>query len=121
MHNSLAQVENNLGTGLLQGLGPLGNFTNSPLVIFSQVLSIVIGIITIIAGIWFIFLLITGAIGIMGSGGDKAAAEGARKRIISGLIGLVVVVAGIFLVDLIGSLIGLDILNPGGTLLNFLP
>ena len=43
----------------------------------------------------------------------KAALEEARKRITTGLIGLIVVVAGIFLVDLIGGFLGLDILQPG--------
>ncbi len=67
---------------------------------------------TIIAIIWFIFVLITGAISMIGAGGDKAQVENARKRITTGLIGLVVVVIAIFLVDLIGNLLGIEnILN----------
>lgn len=79
--------------------------------IFTQFISSAIGLITIIAIIWFVFVLITGAIGIISAGSDKATLESARKRITTGIIGLVVVVAGIFVVDLIGTLIGIDVLN----------
>lgn len=97
------------------GFGKLGLenelATNADLV-FSQFISSAIGLITIIAIIWFLFTLITGAIGFISSGGDKTAIEGARKKIISGLIGLIVTVVGVFIVKFIGYLIGLpDILN----------
>lgn len=101
-------------SGGFQGIGPLGtgqaaNAGN----LFNTVLSNIIGIITVIGFIWFIFILIMGAIGIMSSGGDKAQAETARKKITSGLIGLVVLIAGLFLFDLFGNLLGIpDILNP---------
>jgi hypothetical protein len=75
---------------------------------------------TIIAAIWFTFTFIIGAIGIIASGGDKTALEGARKKIASGLIGLVIVVAAIFIIELIGWLIGFDlILNPAEFLNQF--
>lgn len=47
------------------------------------------------------------------SGGDKNALESARKRIFNALIGLAVVVASIFLIEIVGKIIGVDlILNP---------
>lgn len=98
-----------------RGFGPLGleGAASAPSV-FDNIISSIIGLITIIAGVWFIFLLIAGAIGVMTAGGDKANMETARKRITNGVIGLVIVVAGIFLVELIGKLLGLDdILLPG--------
>jgi hypothetical protein len=69
---------------------------------------------TVIASIWFTFNLIIGAIGIMTSGGDKGKLESSRSRITSGLIGLVIVIAAVFIVQLVGSLIGLGsiILRP---------
>lgn len=76
-------------------------------------ISIVIAIMTVVAGIWFLFLLITGAIAIMSAGGDKQAVSDAQKRITTGFIGLVIVVAGIFIADLIGTLFGIKILDPG--------
>jgi len=109
--NKLSQLQ--LGPGF-KGFGPLGNPEGSGISIFSRFISSAIGLMTIIAVIWFIFILISGAIGIIGAGGDKATLESSRKRITSGLVGLVVVILGIFIVDLVGTLIGIpDILNLG--------
>lgn len=78
---------------------------------FSKIISMSIGVLTLVAFIWFLFVLITGAIGVMNAGGDQKALESSRKRITNGLIGLVVVIASLFIVDLIGMIIGVDYLN----------
>lgn len=101
----------------IRGLGPLGFETNSagdaPYV-FNKVISSTVGLMTVIAAIWFLFVFLSGAYGIISSGGEKGAYEAARKKIQTGLIGLVVVVSGVFIVEFIGWLIGIDlILNPG--------
>jgi len=80
----------------------------------NKLVSTVIAIITIAAGIWFIFLLMTGAIGIMSAGGDKQAVSNAQKKITTGFIGLVIVISGLFIASLIGTIFGIDILDPGG-------
>lgn len=92
----------------LKGIGPLGleQGQDAP-TIFTKFISSAIGLMTIIAIIWFAFVLIIGAIGIISSGGDKASLETARKRITTGIVGLVVVVAAIFIIRLIGKLIGI--------------
>lgn len=102
--------------GGFSGFGPLGNVESKDAAIstFAKFLSSVVGIMTIVAIIWFIFVFITGAISIIGAGGDKAQLETARKRITTGLIGLVVTIASMFVIRLIGYLIGIpDILNFG--------
>lgn len=80
--------------------------------IFNKFISSTIGLLTVIAGIWFIFQFIIGAIGILTSGGDKASLASAKSKITYGIIGLVIVIVSIFIIDLIGRLLGLDILNP---------
>lgn len=114
----LAQI--NLGPdGGFKGQGPLGlsGGAGSAPTIFNKIISSTIGLMTIIAFIWFLFLLVSGAYSIMSAGGDKQALESAKKRIATGLIGVVVIIAAIFIVSLIGELIGLpDILNPGGAI-----
>ncbi|MEK7184548.1 MAG: hypothetical protein AAB683_00225 [Patescibacteria group bacterium] len=103
-------------SGGFKGFGPLGNVvsTENAVSIFSKFISSVIGIITIVAIIWFIFVFFTGAISIIGAGGDKTQLETAKKRIASGLIGFVVTIAAIFIIKLVGYLIGIpDILNFG--------
>lgn len=108
----LAQTNLFEGSGL-KGYGTLGleNGGDAPS-IFANFISSSIGLITIIGIIWFIFIFFIGAIGIITSGGDKNANEAAKKKITSGVIGLVVTVLGLLIVKLIGSLIGLgDILD----------
>jgi hypothetical protein len=115
--------------GGFTGFGKLGLkdgslATNADLT-FSNMISTLIGVMTVVAAIWFLFLLITGAIGYMSSGGDKAAIETARKKILNAVIGFVIVIAAIFIIKLIGFLVGVDFLNflnlfsiVGGTLVN---
>ena len=94
------------------GTGPLANPSGTGIETFSNFISSVIGLMTIIAIIWFIFSFITGAIGIVASGGDKNALESAKKKITTGIIGLVVVIAAIFVIQLLGFLLGIsDILD----------
>ena len=100
--------------GQLSGFGPLGNPGSGAINVFSNFISSAVGLMTIIAAIWFTFSFITGAIGIIGAGGDKAALENSRKKIVSAIIGLVVVIAAIFIIKLIGFLIGIpNILDLG--------
>ena len=98
--------------GYLQGFGPLGlEGSKGPAdagTLFTTFLSSIIGLMTVIAFIWFIFLLLMGGYGIMTSGGDQAAMETARKRLTSGVVGLVVVIAAIFIFRLVAMLFGLE-------------
>jgi len=115
MRNLISQEPINLGEPL-EGIGPLGlvglEEGQDAVTVFTKFISSAIGLMTIIAIIWFVFVLIMGAIGIISSGGDKASLETARKRITTGIVGLIVVIAAIFIIDLIGRLIGLpDILD----------
>ncbi|MDP3994374.1 MAG: hypothetical protein Q8P91_00900 [bacterium] len=99
-------------SGGFKGIGPLGNPTGSGIETFTKFISTAVGLMTIVAIIWFVFLLISGGIGFMTAGSDKAQIEASRKKIVSGLIGLVVIIAALFLIDLIGYLIGIpNILN----------
>lgn len=100
-------------TGAKNGTGLLASPGNG-IDLFTKFMSSTIGLMTIIAFIWFIFIFFIGAIGIISSGGDKQALESARKKITTGIIGIIVIVAAIFVIKLIGFLIGIpDILNIG--------
>jgi len=77
-------------------------------VVFGILISRIVGVITIVAFIWFLFIFITGAISIIGAGSDKQALETAKKKITTGLIGLVVTVAAIFIVRFVGSFLGIE-------------
>ncbi len=113
MLNLVFAAEQDLGS--LEGTGSLSVFTRDAggaMSRFNQVISNIIAILTIVAGLWFIFQFILGAFGWLTAGGDKAAMENARKKITNAIVGLVIVVTAIFIIDLLGKLLGLDILNP---------
>jgi hypothetical protein len=95
-------------SGGFTGFGALGKVPDKStgIALFTDFISKVIGVLTVIAIIWFVFTFITGAIGIISSGGDKQALENAKKKITTALIGLVLVIAAVFLVDLVGYFLG---------------
>ena len=115
MQNYIAQSQIPLGGTRFQGLGQLGDTTllSSPFATLNDILSIMVGIITLIAGIFFIFLIITGGLMYMSAGGDKGKVQEAQKKITSGLIGLVIVFAGVLIAGFISYVLGVNILNPG--------
>jgi hypothetical protein len=108
MRNMLAQIDIAPEGGFRGiGEGPLANPEGTGISTFSKFISSVVGLMTIIAIIWFVFTFFIGALGIITAGGDKQALESARKKIINGIIGLVVTIAAVFVVSLIGTLIGI--------------
>lgn len=104
-------AQGDIPLGELKGFGPLGNPSGDGISVFSKFLSSAVGLMTIIAIIWFIFVFFTGAIGIIGAGADKQALESARKKIVTGIIGLVVTIAAIFVIRLIGTIFGINFLD----------
>jgi hypothetical protein len=116
MTNLLAQTQQGLQVAPndgFTGFGPLGTVTSKSgaLLTFSGFISTAIGTMTIIAFIWFIFTFFTGVISIIGSGGDKQALETAKKKITTGLVGLVITIAAIFLIEVVGQIFGINILS----------
>lgn len=111
----LSQVD--LGT--LKGIGPLGNekgelsnsFTGA-ISRFNNIISLVLAVLTVSAGLWFIFQVFGGALAWLGSGGEKQALQNAQKRISNAIVGLLVVVLSYALISIIGRIFGLDILQP---------
>jgi hypothetical protein len=102
-------------SGGFTGFGNLGKPGGSQsLGVFANFISGLIAVMTIVAVIWAIFTIITGAVSIISSGGDKQALESARKRITNGILGLVIVLVAIFIIQIVGYLLGIDdILNLG--------
>lgn len=116
MIGKLAQI-NLAPPGGFKGFGPLGlegkDAGDAP-GIFNQVISTTIAIMTAIAFVWFIFQVLSNAYNLINAGGNKEAYETARTKLIHSTGGLIMVVAAVFIIDLIGTLLGIpDILNPG--------
>lgn len=108
----MVQSQRDVG-GRITGWGSYGDGGLTPENTFGTIISRIIGLLTIVAGVYFMFLLIIGGISWMSAGGDKGKLEKARSSMINGAVGLAIVVAGIFIVQIIGDLIGIgDLLNP---------
>lgn len=95
-----------------QGLGPFAGITDAVqgLQAVTSVVSSVIGVMTVAAGIWFLFNLLSGGFQWISAGGDKNALTQAQQRIQNAFIGLIIVVAGWTLLALAGRFLGFDIL-----------
>ncbi len=78
---------------------------------FGRLFSGVVAFLLLVAFILAFFFLILGGISWLTSGGDKAAVEAARNKIIAALVGLVIVAATWALFQLVGGAIGFNILG----------
>jgi hypothetical protein len=102
--------------GNIRGIGNLGledSAGPNPFALVNRILSVAVGIITVVAGLWFLFLVFSGALSLVTSGGDKAVLESAKKKLSSGLIGLIVTVTAIFIADIVGQILGFRFLEVG--------
>jgi len=98
--------------GGYSGPGTIGtNVAGRESTLLTSVLSTIIGVMTVVAFIWFVIQFMIGAIGWITSGGDKGKIESAKGKITTGVIGLVVVISAIFLADFMGSVFDIPILE----------
>lgn len=86
-----------------------------------RLLSVALGGFTIVAGLYFLFLLLIAAYGWIGAAGDVAKVKKARDTMRDGLVGMIILVGAYALAGIIGSMLGLDLLNPGQLLLELAP
>ncbi|KKU29137.1 MAG: hypothetical protein UX80_C0019G0008 [Candidatus Amesbacteria bacterium GW2011_GWA2_47_11b] len=107
----------------LEGIGPLGTAICDPalrkcnialaLDKFDTILSVTVGVMTVVAGIWFIIQVFTASIEWLSSGGEKQHLQNAQKKLTHSFIGLFLVVAAYGIIIALGRIVGLDLLiNP---------
>jgi hypothetical protein len=102
-------VPNTGGTITNPAVGNLG--TNKGVDFLQTALPAVIQIGFIIGVLVFFFVLLTGAIQWISSGGDKQALEGARGKITNAIIGLVILFALFAIIYIIQNFFHVQILN----------
>lgn len=78
----------------------------------ASLFSKIIGVMTVVAGLWFIIQFVLGGYGFLSAGGDTDAFNRARDKIVHAIIGLVVVIAAYAIVGIIGTIFGFPILQP---------
>ena len=76
------------------------------------IVSNVIGFLTLIAGLAFLFYFLIGAFNWITASGDNQKSQLARRQIFNALIGLIVVVLAYPIISVLSQLLGIHILNP---------
>ena len=110
-----------IDVGGIKGIGPFG-FENIEVskattqTQFSTILSTVITVLTTIGGLAFVIYFTLGGLKWLTAGGDKTKVSEAQNQMTQGVIGLVAIVAALFVTGLVGNILGIDILNPFKTL-----
>jgi predicted anti-sigma-YlaC factor YlaD len=98
------------------GIGPLGEKVSDKIGVstglFERALSLSIGVMTVVAGIWYMFQFFSGALAWLSAGSDKNAIQGAQKKLLDATTGLVIIVLAYVLISIIGRIVGFDVLNP---------
>ncbi len=94
--------------GGITGIGPLGTNLGSPASSIAGVVSNIIGLMTIIGLLWFVFQMITAGLEWISSSGEKANVANVREKIFHSIAGLIVIISAIFIVYLMSALLGIS-------------
>jgi hypothetical protein len=116
MFELLAVTQKDLGGGIrgigvpgLENVGKGGECASIPL--FVDIMSKIIGILTIAAILWFIIQFILGGFRWITASGDAKEIENARMQIIHAIVGLVIVFSALIILSVIGLIFGIKILD----------
>ncbi len=102
----------------LEGVGTIG--TGDPVDTTAKIISTAIGLMTVIAAVYFIFNLITASISIISSAGDKGNLESARTKMTHSFIGLVVTISAMFIIGMLSTVLGFPDILDFGTMISLI-
>ena len=110
-----------IDVGGIKGIGLFGFETNpvsgsETQTQLSNMLSAIVTTLTVVGGLAFVIFFTLGGLKWLTAGGDKNKVSEAQAQMTQGVIGLVAIVAGLFIVGLVGGVLGINILNPFKTL-----
>ena len=103
-------------TGFENAYNPTGDDPSAYLSSVELIISNVLTILTVIAGISFVLYFLLGGLSWITAGGDKQKVETAKSMMTNGAIGLIIIVVSYSVVWIVGQAIGVDILNPAEVL-----
>jgi hypothetical protein len=81
-----------------------------------NILTMIVGFLTIAAGLAFLVYFLVGAISWLTAGGDTKKVDDAKHYMTNGAIGMIIIVAAYSIIWIVGTVLGLNILNPAATL-----
>jgi len=88
---------------------------------FDLIISNILGLLTIVGGLIFVIYFLMAAIEWITAGGDSGKISSARDKIVQGVIGLIILVASYAILGLIGSIVGLDLIDPVAQIKKIIP
>jgi len=91
------------------GLGTTGN-------VFADFFSNILGFLTLLAGLFFLIYFLVGALSWLTSSGKREQVEKAKQSMTNAAIGLIIVVAAYGIAFIVGTVLGLEILNIGAAI-----
>lgn len=103
-------------TGLDNAYTPTGDTGEAYLTSAELLISNILTVLTIVAGIAFTLQFLLGGLNWITAGGQKDKVEKAKGMMTGGAIGLIIVTVSYSVVWIVGQAIGFDILNPAQTL-----
>ena len=81
-----------------------------------QIISTILGFLTVLAGLVFLLYFVFGALQWTLAGGDQGKVDTAKKQMTNGAIGLIIIIVSYGIMGVIGGALGLDLLNPGAAI-----
>jgi hypothetical protein len=111
MEKVFAESLGTIGGGNAGELGPFaGKTLSNPIDTLTGYVSNIVGMLTIFASIWFLFMLLFAGYEWISAGGDTKKVASARDRITHAFVGLVIVVGAWSLLAVAGQFFGFDTL-----------
>jgi len=121
--STLLAQQANFGSNPVQAPSEVyaADLTSDVLTQLESLISTALGFMTVIGSLYFIFFFFLAALKWLTAGGDSGKVQKARDEMIQGVMGLIVIVAAYGVIGLIGSIVGIDILNPALLLRQLVP
>ncbi len=88
---------------------------------FDLIISNILGLFTIIGGLIFVIYFLIASIQWITAGGDAGKLAEARNKMVQGALGLIILVASYGILGLIGTIVGIDIIDPVSQLEKIIP
>lgn len=125
INNTCWAAPHDLGTleGLKTGYEPTleANASGNAPDVFESIMSNIVGFLTILSGLYFFVMFIIGGLGWASAGGDSGKVDTAKNRMTNGVIGLIIVVAAYSVIFIVGTVLGIKILQPGEEIIKLSP
>lgn len=101
---------------------PIGPYAvDDPATNLSVIFSNLLAFFTYVAGLAFVIYFVIGALSWLTAGGDTQKADKAKTYMTNAAIGLIIVVAAYGIISIVGTVLGINILNPGEMINNLGP